>query len=225
LGFGSMSNLTFNKIAGAGLATALAIVGLREVTTGLFSSEAPAKPGYLIEATVEGGEGAAVADVMPDFGTVIPVADIKAGEAAVAKCQACHNVANGGANGTGPNLWGVIGQKPGSHAGFAYSAAMTDFGTKQAVWNDTQMYEFLKAPQKYISGTKMSFVGLKKSEDRVNMIAYLRAQGGTLPVPAPNPAAAVPAAAPAGAAPTDAAPAAGAAPAGPAEVPAAKPAA
>ena len=220
-----MSNLTFNKIAGAGLATALAIVGLREVTTGLFSSEAPAKPGYLIEATVEGGEGAAVADVMPDFGTVIPVADIKAGEAAFAKCQACHNVANGGANGIGPNLWGVIGQKPGSHAGFAYSAAMTDFGTKQAVWNDTQLYEFLKAPQKYISGTKMSFVGLKKSEDRVNMIAYLRAQGGTLPVPAPNPAAAVPAAAPAGAAPTDAAPAAGAAPAGPAEVPEAKPAA
>ena len=216
-----MSNLSFNKIAGAVLATALAIVGLREVTTGLFSSEAPAKPGYLIEAATEVGEGAAAADVMPDFGTVIPVADLKAGEAAFAKCQSCHNVANGGANGTGPNLWGVIGQKPGSHAGFAYSAAMTDFGTKHAVWDDSQMYEFLKAPQKYISGTKMSFVGLKKSEDRVNMIAYLRAQGGTLPVPAPNPAAA----APAGAAPTDAAPAAGAAPAAPAEVPAAKPAA
>jgi cytochrome c len=220
-----MSSLSFNKVAGAVLATALAIVGLREVTTGLFSSEAPAKPGYLIEATVEGGEGAAVADVMPDFGTVIPVADIKAGEAVFAKCQSCHNVANGGANGTGPNLWGIVGHKPGSHAGFAYSAAMTEFGTKQGVWDDTHLYEFLKAPQKYISGTKMSFVGLKKSEDRINMIAYLRAQGGTLPVPAPNPAAAVPAAAPAGAAPTEAAPAAGAAPAGPAEVPAAKPAA
>ena len=211
-----MSNLTFNKIAGAGLATALAIVGLREVTTGLFSSEAPAKPGYLIEATIEGGEGAAAVDVIPDFGTVIPVADLKAGEAVFAKCQSCHNVANGGANGTGPNRWGVVGQKTGSHAGFAYSAAMTDFGTKQAVWDDTQMYEFLKAPQKYISGTKMSFVGLKKSEDRVNMIAYLRAQGGTLPLPAPNPAAAAPAAA---------APVAGAVPAAPAEAPAAKPAA
>jgi cytochrome c len=220
-----MSNLTFNKIAGAGLATALAIVGLREVTTGLFSSEAPAKPGYLIEATVEGGEGAAVVDVIPDFGTVIPVADLKAGEAVFAKCQACHNVANGGANGTGPNLWGVVGKKPGSHAGFAYSAAMTDFGTKEAVWNDTRMYEFLKAPQKYISGTKMSFVGLKKSEDRVNVIAYLRAQGATLAVPAPNPAAAVPAAAPAGAAPAAApatdAPVASAAPAAPATKPAA----
>ena len=140
-----MSSLSFNKVAGAVLATALAIVGLREVTTGLFSSEAPAKPGYLIEATVEGGEGAAVADVMPDFGTVIPVADIKAGEAVFAKCQSCHNVANGGANGTGPNLWGIVGHKPGSHAGFAYSAAMTEFGTKQGVWDDTHLYEFLKA--------------------------------------------------------------------------------
>ncbi|MCA6254071.1 MAG: cytochrome c family protein, partial [Phenylobacterium sp.] len=66
-----MSNLTFNKIAGAGLATALAIVGLREITTGLFNVEAPEKPGYLIEATVEGGGDAPVAEVIPDFGTVL----------------------------------------------------------------------------------------------------------------------------------------------------------
>jgi cytochrome c len=225
-----MSNLSFNKIAGAGLATALAIVGLREVTTGLFSSEPPAKPGYLIEAATEGGEGAAAADVLPDFGTVIPAADPKAGEAVFAKCQSCHNAANGGANGTGPNLWGIVGHKPGSHAGFAYSAGMTEFGGKQGVWDDTHLYEFLKAPQKYISGTKMSFVGLKKSEDRINVIAYLRAQGGTLPLPAPNPAAAAPAAAPAAdapvvGAPVVGAPAAGAVPAAPVEAPAAKPAA
>ena len=211
-----MSNLTFNKIAGAGLATALAIVGLREVTTGLFSAEAPAKPGYLIEVAAEGGEGPAAADVMPDFGTVIPAADPKAGEAIFAKCQSCHNIANGGANGTGPNLWGIVGHKPGSHAGFAYSAGMTEFGAKQGVWDDQHLYEFLKAPQKYISGTKMSFVGLKKSEDRVNVIAYLRTQGATLPLPAPNPAAAAPAAAPAApaaGAPAAATPAAAAAPA------------
>ncbi len=216
-----MSNLTFNKIAGAGLATVLAIVGLREVTTGLFTVAAPEKPGYLIEAAVEAGGDAPAADVLPDFGTVLPAADVKAGEAVFAKCQSCHNVANGGANGTGPNLWGVVGLKPGSHAGFAYSAALTEFGAKQPVWDDLRLYEFLKAPAKYIPGTKMSFVGLKKSEDRVNLIAYLRAQGGTLPMPAPNPAAAAPAAAPADAA----APAAGAAPAAAGAAPAAAPAA
>ena len=201
-----MSNLTFNMIAGAGLATALAIVGLREVTTGLFNVEAPEKPGYLIEATVEGGGDAPVAEVIPDFGTVLPVADLKAGEAVFAKCQACHNIASGGANGIGPNLWGVVGLKPGTHAGYTYSTAMTEFGAKQPVWDDLHLYEYLRAPQKYVPGTKMSFVGLKKSEDRVNMIAYLRAQGGSLPLPAPNPAAAAPAAAPAeAAAPADAA--------------------
>lgn len=209
-----MSNLTFNKIAGAGLATALAIVGLREVSTGLFNVGAPEKPGYVIEATVEGGGEAAAAEVMPDFGTVIPVADIQAGQAVFAKCQSCHNVAQGGANGIGPNLWGIVGHKPGGHAGYAYSTAMTEFGAKQPVWDDLHLYEYLRAPQKYIPGTKMSFVGLKKSEDRVNIIAYLRAQGATLPLPAPNPAAAAPAEAPAeGAAPAAegaAAPAAGA---------------
>ncbi len=209
-----MSNLTFNKIAGAGLATALAIVGLREVSTGLFNVGAPEKPGYVIEATVEGGGEAAAEEVMPDFGTVLPVADIQAGQAVFAKCQSCHNVAEGGANGIGPNLWGIVGLKPGGHAGYAYSTAMVEFGAKQPVWDDLHLYEYLRAPQKYIPGTKMSFVGLKKSEDRVNIIAYLRAQGATLPLPAPNPAAAAPAAAPAeGAAPAAegaAAPAAGA---------------
>ncbi len=225
-----MSDLTFNKVAGAVLATGLAIVGLRELSSGIFSKEAPAKPGYAIEVAEEGGGGAAAAaDVPPDWGTVLPTADVKAGEAVFAKCKSCHNADNGGANGTGPNLWGVEGRKPGSHAGFAYSSGMTDFGAKNAQWDYDHLYEFIKNPQKYISGTKMTFVGLKKPEDRINVIAYLHAQGGTLPIPAPKPAAA--AAAPAAGA---AAPAAGAAPAAagaapaaaaPAAAPAAKPAA
>jgi cytochrome c len=112
---------------------------------------------------------------------------VKAGEAVFAKCKSCHNADNGGANGTGPNLWGVEGRKPGSHAGFAYSPAMTEFGGKNPQWNYDLMYAFLKAPQKDVPGTKMTFVGLKKPEDRINLIAYLHGQGGTLPIPAPDP--------------------------------------
>jgi cytochrome c len=98
-----------------------------------------------------------------------------------------------------------LAASPASHGGFAYSAGMTEFGGKQPIWDYEHISEFITGPQKYISGTKMTFVGLKKREDRINVIAYLRSQGGTLPVPAPNPAAA--------AAPAAAAPAAGAAPA------------
>ena len=201
-----MSELTFNKIAGAALATGLAMIGLGQLSAGIFGSEAPAKPGYLVEVVEEGGSDAVVADTPPDRGTVLATADVAAGEAVFAKCKSCHSIEAGGANGTGPNIHGAPGRKPGSHAGFAYSTAMTEFGAKQAVWDDDHLYEFLKSPAKYIAGTKMSFVGLKKQDERINLIAYLRSQGGTIPVPAPDPARA-PAAA------VVAAPAAGAAPA------------
>lgn len=194
-----MSDLTFNKIAGAILATGLAIVGLRELSAGVFTPEHPSKPGYVVEVTEESGAGGAVADTPPDWGTVLATADVKAGEATFAKCKSCHSIEQGGPNGTGPDLWGVVGRKPASHGGFAYSAGMTEFGGKQAAWDYDHLYEFIKGPQKYVAGTKMTFVGLKKPEDRVNLIAYLKSQGGTLPVPAPDPSRAPGAAAPAAA--------------------------
>jgi cytochrome c len=204
-----MSDLTFNKIAGAVLATGLAIVGLRELSTGVFAQEKPEKPGYAITVAEAASEAGATAEAPIDWGTVLPTADVKAGEAVFAKCVSCHTVDQGGANGTGPNQWGVVGRKPGSHAGFAYSPAMVELGGKVPAWDYEHLSEFLKAPQKYLAGTKMTFVGLKKPEDRINVIAYLHTKGSTLPFPAPNPAAA--------AAPADgAAPAEGAAPAAPA---------
>jgi len=209
-----MSDLSFNKVAGAVLATGLAIVGLRELSAGVFSDEHVAKPGYAVEVTEDTGGAAAAPDVPPDWGTVLPAADVAAGEAVFQKCKSCHSAEEGGPNGTGPDLWGVEGRKPGSHGGFAYSSAMTAFGAKQPVWDYEHIYEFVKNPQKYIPGTKMTFVGLKQSQDRINVIAYLHSKGGTLPIPAPNPAAAAAAAAPAATAPAGAAPAAGAAEAG-----------
>ena len=184
-----MSDLSFNKVAAAVLATGLAIAGLTQLSSNVFAAEKVAKAGFVVEVADESAGGAAVADIPPDWGTVLATADVKAGEAVFQKCKSCHNADNGGANGTGPNLWGVEGRKPGSHPGFAYSAGMTEFGGKQPIWDYEHIYEFVKAPQKYIVGTKMGFIGLKKPEDRINVIAYLHAQGGTLPIPAPNPAA------------------------------------
>lgn len=200
-----MSDLSFNKIAGAVLATGLAIVGLRELSSGLFAPHEVEKPGYAV-AIVEEAAGGPAAEAPIDWGTVLPTADIAAGEAVFAKCKACHSAEQGGPNMVGPDLWGAVGRKPGTHGGFAYSAGMTEFGAKQPVWDYQHLGEFLKNPAKYIPGTKMTFVGLKKPEDRINVLAYLHAKGGTLAFPAPNPAAA---AAPAAA--DAAAPAAGAA--------------
>jgi cytochrome c len=193
-----MSDLGLNKIAGALLATGLTVVGLAELSSMVFKFQPAAKAGYVVAVTEDtgGGDAAAAADTPPDWGTIFTAANVTAGAEVAKKCQSCHNLESGGPNLTGPNLYGVEGRKPGSHAGFAYSSAMTDFGGKNAAWTYDLLYNFLKGPQAYISGTKMSFVGLKKPEDRVAVIAYLRTLNASPPpIPAPNPAAAAPAAA------------------------------
>ncbi|HEY4029507.1 MAG TPA: cytochrome c family protein [Caulobacteraceae bacterium] len=212
------SDLTFNKIAGGLLATGLAIVGLGELSSIVYKFEPAQKPGYAIQVQEEtAGGGGEPADVIPDWGTVLPAANVQAGADVANKCKSCHNLDNGGPNLTGPNLYGVEGRKPASHPGFAYSSAMMDFSGKNPAWTYDEIYQFLKAPGTFINGTKMTFVGLKKPEDRVNVIAYLRTLNASPPpIPAPNPkaaAAAAPAAA-AGAPAVGAAPAAGAAAAG-----------
>lgn len=183
-----MSDLTFNKIAGAVLATGLALVGLRELSAGVFAPEEvpEGKAGYEVVVAEEGG-GPGGPELLPDWGTVLPTADVAAGEATFAKCKSCHTVDSGGANGTGPNLFGVVGGKPGSHGGFAYSPAMAAFSGEHPQWTYDQLNEFIKAPQKHIVGTKMTFVGIKKADERVNLIAYLASKGGSLALPAPDP--------------------------------------
>jgi cytochrome c len=208
-----MSDLGFNKIAGAVLATGLAVLGLRELSNGIYAPRPAAKPGYAIQvAETTAGAPAEAPDVPPDWGTVLPTANVQAGQEQSTKCMSCHSFAKGGANGTGPDNWGVVGRQPGTHPGFDYSSAMKDFGAKHPTWTYDELYNFLKSPQAYVSGTKMTFVGLKKPEDRVNLIAWLRLQSDSpAPIPPPNPkAAAAPAAAAAAGTPASGAPAAAA---------------
>jgi cytochrome c len=208
-----MSDLTGNKILGAGLATALIIVGLAVGVPKFFPDTPPAKPGYMVAVAADTtGPAAADVDTPPDWGTVLKTADVSAGEAKTAVCKACHMFDAAGTNNIGPGLWGVVGRKPGSHPGFSYSAGMEAFSAKQPIWDYQHIYEFLKGPQAYINGTKMTYQGMKASQDRINVIAYLHTLGSSLPIPAPAPAAAPAAAAPAAAGAT-AAPAAPAAPA------------
>ena len=214
-----MSDLTFNKIAGGVLLTGLIIFGLREASDIVFAKHELEKPGYEIAVAEEAGEGGAAAEVAPDWGSVLTPANVAAGQAVSAKCASCHNFTP--ENHTGPGLFGVVGRKPGTHPGFAYSAAMVDYGNKNPVWDYDKLDTFLKAPGKDVSGTKMTFVGLKKQEDRIAIIAYLHSLGSSLPIPAPKPAGA----APAGEAPAAGAAAAGSAPAGAAAPAAGAPAA
>lgn len=183
-----MSDLKFNKVAGAVLATGLAVVGLREASAVVFAPHAPETAGYAIAIPEDTGGGAVVQAAI-DWGTVLPIADVAAGQTSFAKCISCHTIAQGGANGTGPNLWGIIGLAPAAHAGYSYSGAFTEYAAANPVWTHEEMGAFLKAPQRHISGTKMTFVGLKRDEELINMVAYLHSMGGSRALPAPAPAA------------------------------------
>ena len=200
-----MSDLSGNKIIGGALATALVLVGLGVVVPKFFEKSPPVHPGYVIAVAEEAVGGGEVVDTPPDWGTVLPTADLAAGEAKVAACKSCHNFDAAGTNNTGPGLYGVVGRKPGSHPGFAYSTGMTAYAAKQPIWDYQHIYEFIKNPQAYISGTKMTYIGVKAPQDRINIIAYLHSLGSSMPIPKPAPKAATPVAAPAAAAPAAAA--------------------
>jgi len=173
----------------------------------IFEVEPPAKPGYIVQGVAETAgptQTAAAEETLPDWGTVLPKANVADGKSTSTKCEQCHDLSKGGPNKIGPNLWGVVGRPRASHAGFDYSSAMK---SKGGSWSYDELFKFLKSPGAYIPGTKMSFAGLRSETDRINLIAYLRTDmDSPAPIPAPQPAKAPPAAAPASNGPSAVAP-------------------
>jgi cytochrome c len=170
-------SLNGNKILGAALATAFVIVGVQQVTGAIYHTEAPEKMGYFVDAPEEAAGGAAEVVLPPDWGTVLPAADLAAGEAAFARCQACHDAHQGGADKIGPNLWAVVGGPVMHRAGFAYSDAMSAHKAEAPNWGYDELDQFITAPARYVPGTKMSFAGIRDQQTRINLIAWLRTQG------------------------------------------------
>lgn len=109
---------------------------------------------------------AAAAD---DFG------DPEMGEKLYAKCKGCHQVGIGAEHKIGPHLNGIFGRQAGSHEDFRYSKAMARVGSGGLEWHADTLDAFLENPRSMASGTRMSFRGMKNPQDRLDLIAYLRA--------------------------------------------------
>jgi len=97
-----------------------------------------------------------------------------AGETVFKKCKACHQVGEGAKNKTGPMLNGIVGASAGAVEGFRYSKALKAAGEDGLEWTPGELAAFLAKPKAYLKGTKMSFVGLKKEEDQLAVIEYLK---------------------------------------------------
>lgn len=170
------NTMTFTKIAGAVLGAFLFFLLTSWASAALFTVGGghghemaegevdTSAPGDLLAAAGGASDEAEVVAEVVDFST----GDAAAGEKVFGKCKACHKV--DGSNGTGPHLDGVFNRARGSVADFSYSDGMASAGE---TWTPEHLNAFLIKPKDNVPGTKMAFAGLPKTQDRVNVIAYL----------------------------------------------------
>jgi len=162
--------LFWNKIFGGVLGSALFVMVVAEVGGILYHPNELETAAYVID--VQSAGGGAVEEAPIDLSVLLASADVGKGERVARKCSSCHTFDKGNTQKkTGPNLWDIFGEMAASKGDFdAYSDAMKAMGT---AWDAETLFGFLQAPKNYLSGTTMGFAGLRKPEDRANLIAYL----------------------------------------------------
>lgn len=178
-------SMEWNKIFGAVL-----LAGLIAMLTGFASKvlvhSKPLEKSVYVVATSEGAAPAADKAAAPTgpapIAPLLAAASPENGQKVAKACAACHSFDKGGANKVGPNLYGTVGAPKGHIQGFSYSDALVKTGGS---WTYDELNKFLYDPKGYAPGTKMTFAGLKKDEDRAAVIAYLRSLADS-PQPLPQ---------------------------------------
>lgn len=133
----------------------------------MYHAEAHGDPSYVIEVSDAGGSDEPAEEI--DLPALLASADVGKGAQVFKKCSACHKV-EAGANAVGPYLLGVVGRPVDAAEGFGYSGALEQVAQ---TWTPENLNHFLTSPRGFAPGTSMGFAGLKKLDDRVNVIAYL----------------------------------------------------
>jgi len=136
-----------------------------------------------VEGESAPSESAAEEPSLEPVAPLLASADLANGEKLSKACAACHSFDKGGPNKVGPNLWNIVGAKHAHAEGFAYSDAIAAMADKP--WSYEELNAFLAAPKVYAPGTKMGYAGMKKVEDRADLIAWLRSLSDS-PQPLPS---------------------------------------
>ena len=181
-----MDSFEINKIIAAVLLAVLIIIGIGKFADYLFFVEKPEQSAYKVEGlepavTVSQAINNTEEKVEVDIKALLAMGNLAHGEKVFKKCSACHQIASGGKNMIGPNLWSVIGRTAGSVSDYKYSKAMIAYAKE---WSFEEMNSYLIKPQAYIKGTKMAFAGLRKEKDRASVILYMNSKS-TSPKPLP----------------------------------------
>lgn len=170
-----MSSFEWNKVI-ASVLTALIVAMVAGILSNMLVSPRPLeKPVFVVAGAPEApapAEAAAAPKLAP-IGPLLAKADAKRGQGLTKVCQVCHTFEKGGPNKIGPNLWGVAGGPIAEgHGGYSFSdALLKDKGQK---WTPEELNQWLDGPQHFAPGTKMTFAGFPKAQDRADVIAYLQ---------------------------------------------------
>ena len=176
-----MGGMEFNKIFAA-----ILVAGIIAMFAGFVSKQLSAphyleKDVYAIEGVEVAGSGPKVEKLAEPILAMLSEADLARGQKVSKACAACHSFDQGGANGVGPNLYGIVGAAKQSVAGYSYSGTLNSEGGN--VWTFAELNKFLWKPKKYAPGTKMNYVGLKKPADRAALVAWLNTLGSNKSMP------------------------------------------
>jgi cytochrome c len=106
-------------------------------------------------------------------GTAFADGDAAKGEKAFKACMACHSF-TGKTNKVGPYLKGIVGRAASTAEGYNYSEPMKAYGATGAVWDEATLDKYLESPKATVPGTKMTFAGVKKPDQRADLIAFLK---------------------------------------------------
>lgn len=202
MGKSGKDSLLGNKIAAGVLTAGLILWGANRIAHIFVPDEAPEKPAIQLAGLSPAAPTAAPSSGPESIIPLLASADAAKGQAFVQQqCAACHTLNQGGANGVGPNLYGVLGGPMFAHAGFSYSDAVK--AKAKGNWDYDSMNAWLTSPSSFASGTGMSYAGIHNPQTRADVLAYLRTLAASpLPIPAaPTASAAAPAQAAAPAAP------------------------
>jgi len=142
------------------------------ITNILYKPKPMHKRGYQIEIAAD-GKPVIKKEIIVDIVALMKNADVENGAKIFKKCATCHNNAVGAGSKVGPNLYAVVGRKKAMSPGFSYSQALMQKGGS---WNYEDLNLFLLKPKNYAPGTKMGFAGLKKPQDRADVIKYLESK-------------------------------------------------
>ena len=159
------------KIPAIAFVISLCVVIVAVLTTNLLYREKEVvKRGFQIEISSDGKAVAKKEEAPIDFSSMMKLADANRGEKIFKKCASCHSAEKSGGNKVGPNLFGVVGRVRAATSGFSYSDAMK---SKGGFWDKESLDKFITKPKDFLAGTKMAFPGLKKPQDRADVILFL----------------------------------------------------